>query len=169
MQREIGSTYQSGKTCESTYRSIPHTNQDKRSCPHNDRFHIQSVNLIDRSTLVYTYIGPRVPTGLGAPLAGYWPETGGSSAGYWASDTEYRPLDTIFGAWYWPSDIIFAPPAPHGLRFLGSGGHIPDVIDFDIHFSWISGTLWYNLGHFPLTFLVYIAKWRTQHSIGKTI
>ena len=52
MQREFGSTYQSGKTCESTYRSIPHTNQDKRSCPHNDRFHIQSVNLIDRSTLV---------------------------------------------------------------------------------------------------------------------
>ena len=54
---KIGSTYQSGKTCESTYRSIPQTNQDKRSCPHDDRFHIQSVNLIDRSTLVYYYIG----------------------------------------------------------------------------------------------------------------
>ena len=37
---------------KSTYRSIPHTHQDKRSCPHNDRFHIQSVDLIDRSTLV---------------------------------------------------------------------------------------------------------------------
>ena len=34
-------------------RSIPQTNQDKRSCPHNDRFHIQSVNLID-TTLVIT-------------------------------------------------------------------------------------------------------------------
>ena len=44
------------KSCESTHRSIPHINQDKRSCPHNDRFHIQSVNLIDRSTLVYIYI-----------------------------------------------------------------------------------------------------------------
>ena len=44
---------------KSTYRSIPHTNQDKRSCPHNDRFHIQSINLIDRSTLVYNNVsGP---------------------------------------------------------------------------------------------------------------
>ena len=44
-----------------TDRSIPHTNQDTRPCPQNDRFHIQSVNLIDRSTLVYTYIGPMAP------------------------------------------------------------------------------------------------------------
>ena len=42
-----------------TKQSIPHTNQDKRSCPHNDRFHIQSVNLIDRSTLVYNNVGAR--------------------------------------------------------------------------------------------------------------
>ena len=70
------------KTYEATARSNPHTNQDKRSCPHNDRFHkpirindpahitidstYQSVNLIDRSTLVYTYTGPRVPRRTGA-------------------------------------------------------------------------------------------------------
>ncbi len=44
-----------------TKQSIPHTNRDKRSCPHNDRFHIQSVNLIDKSTLVYNNVsGPRL-------------------------------------------------------------------------------------------------------------
>ena len=57
-------------------RSIPQTNQDKRSCPHNDRFHIQSVNLIDRSTLVYQYIGPRAHLALGGNAA---PGTGRSS------------------------------------------------------------------------------------------
>ena len=52
----IDPPYQSGFAGLPTKRSIPPTNQDKRSCPHNDRFHFQSVNLIDRSTLVYIYI-----------------------------------------------------------------------------------------------------------------
>ena len=50
-----------------TYRSVPHINHDKWSCRQKERFHIQSVNWIDRSTLVYIciYISiePTGPTG----------------------------------------------------------------------------------------------------------
>ena len=108
------------KTYEATDRSNPHTNQDKRSCPHNDRFHkpirindpahitidstYQSVNLIDRSTLVYTYTGPRalpVPR-VGRPGPGSSTRPPGSST---------RPLVQIFRSLAPFSDLQSPIPA----------------------------------------------------------
>jgi hypothetical protein len=46
-------------------------NQENETQPHIDRFNFTSVNLIDRSTLVYQYIGPKaLPGHLARPPAG---------------------------------------------------------------------------------------------------
>ena len=135
-------------------RSIPQTNQDKRSCPHNDRFHIQSVNLIDRSTLVYTYIGPRVPRMLRRRGSG---------------DTPPRP-DTDFQTPF--SDILSASGvhfSASGVQFLVSGSRF---VAFGTHFQ-ASGQFFIDFGG---VFVIicdqifeFFEKGQKHESIGKTM